>query len=444
MSDNQKSFDKQARDILKDNDRGHYTVPNGRLYPHQWLWDSSFIAIGLRHVDIDRAQQEILSLFQGQWRNGMVPHIILWPKAKETIPTYKAHERIWRSFLSPQAPEDVDTSGITQPPMLAEAITKIGEKLTVSQRRIWYKKVFEPLVRYHQWIYSERDPHKEGLALLIHPWECGMDNTPPWMSELNSHLLPWWIRFLKVTRLEKLVSLFRADERFVVKNQRLSNVEALALFSVQRRLRRKAYDFDRIIDHSLFAIEDLLFNCILIRANHLLIEIARFIDKPLPEDLVKSFHKADKEIENLWDEYAQEYFSRDFVSHRLLKESTIAAFMPIYSGVIRKERASRIIEALANDHLYGPKYRIPSVSVSSSWFQPNRYWQGPSWVNANWLIIDGLKRYGFDSLANELKKQTIKMVETSGFHEYFNPLDGKGAGTDNFSWTAALYLDLIS
>ena len=29
----------QARNILRQNDRGGYTVPTERLYPYQWNWD---------------------------------------------------------------------------------------------------------------------------------------------------------------------------------------------------------------------------------------------------------------------------------------------------------------------------------------------------------------------------------------------------------------------
>ena len=53
---------KLCKKVLKDNDRGKHTVPASGFYPHQWLWDSCFIAIGLSHYNIKRAQQEILIL----------------------------------------------------------------------------------------------------------------------------------------------------------------------------------------------------------------------------------------------------------------------------------------------------------------------------------------------------------------------------------------------
>jgi hypothetical protein len=433
----------EAIDILRLNDRGSHTVPSVGLYPHQWLWDSCFIAIGQAKFDVDRAKIEILSLLRGQWYNGMVPSIILWRGKGQPTQNLDHHEKIWRSWLNPNAPDEISTSGITQPPMLAEAITRIGAKLNKRERKIWYKQVIPNLIRYHEWLYAERDPHHEGLVMLIHPWEVGLDNTPPWMRELNDHLLPGWIRLARVVGIDKIVGWFRSDGEFVAKDQRLTNVEAMALFDVQRRLRRKNYDFKRFIDHSLFVIEDLTFNSIFIRANTLLREMATFIEHELPADLLENMTKSEKQLNNLWDEYAQEYYSRDFVSHRLLNESSVAAFMPLYAGTITKERATRIVHALENEHRFGTIYPVPSVPLDSSWYNSSRYWQGPTWINTNWLIIDGLRRYGFNDHADALIESSIELVSRSGFHEYFDAVTGEGFGINSFSWTAALVIDLL-
>jgi neutral trehalase len=224
----------------------------------------------------------------------------------------------------------------------------------------------------------------------------------------------------------------------------MTNVEGLALFDVQRRLRRKNYDFSKYIDHALFVIEDLSFNCILIRANQHLRDIATTIGKELPSELESFISKSEHALNELWDDYAQEYFSRDFVSHRLIKVSSIATLLPLYAGCITKERAHKLVSLLENEHRFGPAYPVPSVPLDSPWFLERRYWQGPTWINTNWLIIDGLKRYGYHDHAAALQESTIEMVAQNGFYEYFSPLDGKGAGTDNFSWTAALTLDLLN
>ena len=76
-----RNYLKLAKQILNGNWTGAYTKPSPSLYPHQWNWDSGFIAIGYAHYDQDRAEQEILSLFENQWPNGMVPQIVFNPQA---------------------------------------------------------------------------------------------------------------------------------------------------------------------------------------------------------------------------------------------------------------------------------------------------------------------------------------------------------------------------
>lgn len=436
--DEQPNLLEAATAVLAANDQGTHTAPTDKgIYPHQWLWDSCFIAIGLRHLDIDRAKQEILSLFRGQWANGMMPN---------TIHSTHQHARdgnIWRSWLNPFAPANVSTSGITQPPMLAEAIQQIGAKLKKAERRSWYQSVFPGLLAYHEWLYRERDPHNEGLVLQIHPWETGLDNTPPWMQELHEHQLAFWITAIKKLKLGGFINLFRRDTKFIPAEQRLDNIDALALYSTQRRLRRKNYDIGKILSHSLFAIEDISFNCILIRANQHLKDIAAFIHKELPEELLSDMKKSEAALEQLWDPYAGQYFSREFVSHRLLKAPSIGTLLPLYAGAVTKERAAQLVKLIEDEKQFGLAYPLPSVPQASDWFNPIGYWQGPTWVNTNWLIIEGLKRYGYDDHAAALTESTLEMVGRSGCYEYFNPLDGSAAGAPNFSWTAALAIDLL-
>jgi hypothetical protein len=428
-----------AREVLEHNDRGNYTQPADHLYPHQWLWDSCFTAIGLRHFDVPRAQTELKSLLRGQWSNGMLPNIIF-----RDDPQYRTDRNFWKSWLSPYAPKDVTTTGITQPPMLAEAVVRIGEKLDGPERRQWYRTMYQPLVDYHKWLYEDRDPHGEGLVLQIHPWETGTDNTPPWMHTLHEHQLSWWVSAIEKLRLTPVVNLFRRDTKSVPSDQRFSAIEALAMFDAQRRLRRKAYDIDRILDRSLFAIEDITYNSILIRANRLLKKIARELHEELPEDLRASMRRTEKALEELWDPFAGWYYSRDFVTHNLIKIPSVGTLMPLYAGSISKENAAQLVSLLENSKIFGTAFPVPSVPVNSADFRSKLYWQGPAWVNMNWVIIDGLERYGYHDHAAALRETTLEMVSRSGFHEYFDPLDGTPAGGANFSWTAALVVDLLA
>src|SRR3989344_3500899 len=243
----------QAKAVLKHNDRVSWTVPAGELYPHQWLW---------------------------------------------------------RSYLSPYSPAEVATSGLTQPPMLAEAVVAVGEKMKLPERRSWYKQMYPALLHYHQWLYGERDPHKEGLIILLHPYESGLDNSPPWISELRKHSMPWWVKLVEQLHLDGVVNLVRRDTRHIPPGQRTSNIEAMAYWAALRRLRHKAYNSEAILSRSLFAVEDLAFNCILVRANSLLGRIAETIGRRLPAELVTATGRTEAALEQLWDETDGIYYSR--------------------------------------------------------------------------------------------------------------------------------------
>ncbi len=428
----------EAFSVLDSNDRSGYTQPAPDLYPHQWLWDSCFISIGLRHRDVYRAKQEILSLLRGQWQNGMLPNIIF-----SDDPRYRTERDLWRSWVSPYAPSDTSTTGITQPPLLAEAIFRVGEKMKPSERKQWFELVYPSLLKYHQWLYRDRDPHNEGLVLQIHPWEIGMDNTPPWMAELHDHQLSWWIRLVKQTRADKLINLFRRDTKTIPSKERFATIEALAMFDIQRRLRRKAYDIDRILDHSMFAIEDVAFNAILIRNNDLLITIAKTIKADIPKDMLDSMAKTKQSFQQLWDPLSNQFYSRDFITHKLLKTEAAGSLLALYAGSISQEQAEELVHLINDPHAYAASYPLPSAPLNSYWYKPTNYWQGPSWVNINWLIIDGLKRYGFKLEAERLRNSTLTMVSSYGCYEYFNPETGEGLGAPYFSWTAALAIDLV-
>src|SRR5215210_6116477 len=71
----------RAAAVLRENDMGGWTRASPTLYPHQWSWDSAFIAIGLAHLDVGRAAGEIRSLLDHQWENGKIPHIVFNPDA---------------------------------------------------------------------------------------------------------------------------------------------------------------------------------------------------------------------------------------------------------------------------------------------------------------------------------------------------------------------------
>ncbi len=136
----------------------------------------------------------------------------------------------------------------------------------------------------------------------------------------------------------------------------------------------------------------------------------------------------------------------DLVADAPIPVSVAAGFAPLFAGVPSAEQAQRLYSYLNSPAFYAldeQAYPVPSYDRRAPGYSPNRYWRGPIWLNINWLIWHGLRRYGFTVYARRVEQAMVDLVRQHGFFEYFNPQTGQGHGTNQFSWTAALLLDVL-
>ena len=113
--------------------------------------------------------------------------------------------RVWQSRRHPHAPRDVATSCITQPPLAAVAVERVAGAARPGSGRAFLADLYPKLVAYHSWCYDERDLDHTGLVTLIHPWECGLDSTPPWMDAFGGMRMPVWMRAAERLHLARLL-----------------------------------------------------------------------------------------------------------------------------------------------------------------------------------------------------------------------------------------------
>jgi hypothetical protein len=107
-------------------------------------------------------------------------------------------------------------------------------------------------------------------------------------------------------------------------------------------------------------------------------------------------------------------------------------------------------EHLLNPHEFWGEFVLPSISRDDPAFVEQYYWRGTIWAPMNYFVYEGLKRYGYDEVADELVKKTYSMVkknwdETGGVYENYNSINGKGdpggaQTTIHYSWSATLPL----
>ena len=166
MEQDYSSLVAQAKEVLEGNWLGSSTKPAPRLYPHQWSWDSAFIAIAYSHYNQERDEQELRSLFRGQWDNGLLPHIVFNTEAGDYLPG----PEFWKTDRSPHSTRQPHTSGIIQPPVHATAVLHVYRYAQDRRNaRTFLEEMFPKLQMWHSYLYRERDPENEGLIYIRHP-----------------------------------------------------------------------------------------------------------------------------------------------------------------------------------------------------------------------------------------------------------------------------------
>jgi glycogen debranching enzyme len=423
----------QAQMVLDFNWNGEYTRPGLHLYPHQWSWDSALIAIGYARYDQERATSELTHLFEGQWRNGMLPQIIFNPSFGQYFPGID----FWHAEHNPNVPRDRKTSGVVQPPVHATAALHVyrhaQDEATAKE---FLGRLFPKLKAWHEYLHRERDPEGEGLVYIRHPWESGMDNSPMWDSIMERIQL----------RPDELPRYRRADIHFVASRDRPLDAAYDRFVYLVKLFADRDYDEARIREDCPFVVQDVLFNALLCQADKDLAQIARVLGEdasPFEGRAQKTAHAINKK---LWDEQHGIYLDFDLASGRMLEVYVAPNFVPLYAGIPDEERARRMVESLQttgfglSDENLTP---VPSYDRYGFAFLPTQYWRGPVWVNINWFLMRGLERYGYEEQAERLRETIVSLCREQGFYEYYDPTTGFGHGSDLFSWTAALFLDVV-
>src|SRR6266702_5001846 len=248
-------LDERPREILIRNDRGGYTVPNGRVYPFQWNWDSAFVSLGFAAQDLDRAWREIETLFAGQWEEGFLPHIIFWHDDAGYFPG----PAIWATGRNPP------TSGITQPPFVASAVHALWKAGDPQRYRTNLAKLFPRMLAWHRWFAQIRDPSGQGLAVIVHPWESGRDNSPEWDAPAQK------IDISAVGPYE------RRDTNHLDASMRPTKLDYDRYYALVQFGRSLGWNHQRIGHENPFRVVDVGTTMILLRANRDLLQLAEVL-----------------------------------------------------------------------------------------------------------------------------------------------------------------------
>lgn len=350
-----------------------YTCPSPGHYPWQWYWDSCFTAITWRHFDAARSRRELDSLLAAQREDGFIGHTIFWDTPLEGF------RRLTYNVTSSHAQM---TSSI-QPPLLAWAwLIAVGDPAAVPG-----------IAAQHRWLQDNRDLDGDGLIWIVQPDESGLDASPQFDAVWGNraHGLPGFVQLV-------------------------------------RRNRRLGYDLRRIAADSGPVVCEVMTNVLYSLSRSAL---------GLPS-LTASI------VERMYDDRTGLFGAIVRPQPKQPASVTWAALSPLALPDLPEEIGHRLVkEHLLNPARFWLPVPPPSVAADDPSFSthdrpflgPRRYWRGPTWINAAWLLWLGLVRLGYDEEAGRLADRLCAVVVRAGLREYYHPRTGAGMGAANFAWS---------
>jgi hypothetical protein len=354
------------------NESTGYCRPNPRSYPHLWLWDSCFHAIAWFALGDVRGMRELEAVFEGQLPNGFLPHMRYGRR------TY------------PRGPLP-GVSSFTQPPVYARAL-KAGADAGFTPSARLLDCADRALAAL--W----RDRLRDGLLVIVHPWEAGTDDSPRWDSWVGS------------TRWSRRV--WTAFDRAL--------------------LGRTVFSPDgQAVDSPDFVVAPASFNAIAADAAITLGELtgdASWVAKgrALADALDHAAWDADSQ---LWRDVA---FVGGGQSTRL---PTMDAALPALCTASPANAAAALAQ-LSEPARFGAPFGPRFVLASDPAYNPSQYWRGPAWPQLNYLAAVAARRCGDGDLADALGQSTKRSCLRAGFAEYWNPESGRGLGARPQTWAA--------
>lgn len=424
---------KSATGVLDANWAKGHMVSSGHVPPHQWSQDAAFIAVGLAYVNPTRAWQDLRNLFDAQWPDGRVPHVVFSADltqrpatAGECVPG----PEFWQVPAYGSRPAR-GSSGLVQPPLHAFAAWEVYRRSAshgaacahqASAELAW---LYPRLVAQHTYLSTARDADGTGLASIVHPWESGMDDSPAWAAALAG------------------VPAGRYDRR----TAGATDLHDARLRGLALAYRDAGYGDTDLLDRHPFVVQCPSFNAMLACAESALARIAEVVGADAAAHRARAQEITTALVDTLWDPRTRTFRARDVRSGMLSPARTIGGLVPLILPGLPAEHAAAIMAEAGSPRFGLPGLTglpLPSYDRTAGDFDARRCWRGPVQLDANWLLRRGMLAHGFHGEAETLRGAMLRLVHRAGHFASYHPDTGEGIGAPGASGTAALALDLLA
>jgi len=152
---------------------------------------------------------------------------------------------------------------------------------------------------------------------------------------------------------------------------------------------------------------------------------------------------AQRMIDRMWDPEAGVFWATH-LGQRVDVRTPFNLF-PLITGYMPEEIARRLVAHLCDPAQFWSRYPVPTVALDDPKFDPLQMWRGPTWVNINYLLVEGLERIGALELAAELRRRTLDvMLLSDDIYEYYHPETGEipPKAAPIFGWSSAVFIEM--
>jgi alpha,alpha-trehalase len=154
------------------------------------------------------------------------------------------------------------------------------------------------------------------------------------------------------------------------------------------------------------------------------------------DDVKKYRAKADtlkaRMLKYLWFPEDNSFFNVRRDNGKVIRRVTYSNFVPLFQEILPREAGQAMIKhyLLSSEHMWS-KFGLRSLSAADSSYNnaciiiPYSNWQGPIWINANYMYVIALVRYGYKDQAAEIANKLGPVLlndikENHSMHECYD------------------------
>jgi hypothetical protein len=148
----------------------------------------------------------------------------------------------------------------------------------------------------------------------------------------------------------------------------------------------------------------------------------------------------------MWDKTDCYYFNvnrndQSFTYRRPgdLKIKEIIGFLPMWAGISDTSVTRKLVSIMTNPDEFWRPFGVPTLSAGDSYYNPIGYWNGPVWVQWDYLLFRGLLDHGYKKEAEELAMKVLDnmiwhLKQDHVFWEFYSPDDREAGWNKTYIW----------